>query len=288
MFFEPDYLVFPSKILRPSSVSEKRTLAILRALCEHGPLNKYGICKWIGAEWGSEPTILYAVRDLEEDEYVEVVRIDQDARGGQPSKYYNVSLLGLAKVISRLKDEPGDHSLLDHIANNYKTKLPQVFEHWPFLRKSGIMDVVRHNLALWCHSLCQVLEELPPQTDLHGRPIGRNRKRRLLDDNHEKTWWELRKSVLENHLQTVALDVLCRGPAMNAERVYLPVVRTHFGDKRFDNRAKHWLGAVRRNQFLRENVIQMLLEAQNSVTAWMRETDELIHQLRSHRRSSLP
>jgi hypothetical protein len=271
--------VFPSKILTPSSVSEKRTLAILRAFCERGPINKYGLCRWIGAEWGSEPTILYTVRDLEAYDYVEVVRTDKDARGGQPSKYYDVSLTGLAKIISRLTDDAEDLDLLDRMAKKYKTKIPQVFELWPLFRKSGITDVVRHNLAVWCDSLCESLEAFPPRTDLHGRSVGRKRIRRLLE-GHEKTYRELHKSVVDDHLERVGLEVVCRGPALVAERVYLPIIRTHSGDREYDNRAKHWLEAIRHSELLRRAIVQRLLEAENIVSIWMRETNELIQQLR--------
>jgi hypothetical protein len=245
-------------------------------------LNKYGICKSLGAEWGSEPTILYAVRDLEEDGYIEVVKIDKSARGGQPSKYYDVSLPGLAKVVSRLKDEAGDLSLLDQIANKYKTKIPQIFEQWPSLHKTGIMHVVRQNLAVWCDDLCQSLEDFPPRTGLDGRPIGRKRMRALLlsGSKHQETVRRYRKSIEEDRLQRVAFDVLCRGPAMDAEIVYLPVVRTRLGDKEYDNRAKHWFEAVRRSRFLREAVMQRLLEAKDDVTRWTRETDKMIQRLR--------
>jgi DNA-binding PadR family transcriptional regulator len=117
-------------------------LKILHYLGEHGPANKYRIRKESGA--GSQPTVLAAVDELEKSSEIESHKTITHARGGQPSKLYDLTLYGLAELISNLtsKNPIGNVreniGLLDRLARKYRDLMPDLFDQlWPALREVG-------------------------------------------------------------------------------------------------------------------------------------------------------
>ena len=136
----------------PSPPSPKQ-VAILRLLSENAPLNKYSICRRLLEEKKldvSEPTIFYAVDDLERAGLIEVVAKKEKVRGGKASKYYDLTKIGLMALmydtIRQLpadfgEDDPAWTSLLDHIsllAGRYHHLMPELFDSWPALVKTGL------------------------------------------------------------------------------------------------------------------------------------------------------
>jgi len=123
---------------------------ILVLLANKGPLNKFHICRELKTH-ASEPTILYAVRDLEANGRVEAVKTDRNARGptGQ-SKYYDLTAKGLRTLINPILPTKGKHlksklalqeSSFRNLAKKYRDFMPEIFNYWPTFLKIGAENI---------------------------------------------------------------------------------------------------------------------------------------------------
>jgi hypothetical protein len=171
----------PMENLPLSKISETKVvtrLKILRYIAEHGAANKYLIRKESGA--GSQPTVLATVDDLEKTREIMSRETNVHARGNRPSKLYDLTVPGLANLITGIVDyadaldglAPGmgpvrylkkgrDTSppinvldatqLLSRVAEKYGGLMPEVFELWQGLRDVGLDR--NAELAVFCHLL---------------------------------------------------------------------------------------------------------------------------------------
>lgn len=198
---------------RPSSKSERKMLRrrvnILRLLAEKGPLNTYRICEhFVQGKAGSEPTILYAVRDLREMHCIRAARIDNKSRGVKPSEHYDLTLAGLLVLIKSLLDNEGGHRFLEHLATKYRNLMPSVFDVWAAIRDAGIADLAFRRLQHLCDAALLDLGSAEPTdwpTDLIREDID------TFFDPGEKRWLEgvmtnktLRERVKESLRNAIA------------------------------------------------------------------------------------
>ena len=84
-----------------------RYLRILRIIAQE-KVNKYRICKTVeGATEDTEPTILYAIRDLESWGMMNQQKTGKRARGGGEAYYYYLTKVGLASLLGFVSQENG-------------------------------------------------------------------------------------------------------------------------------------------------------------------------------------
>jgi DNA-binding PadR family transcriptional regulator len=154
-------------ILNPE---EDRTMEILLLLAQKGPLNKYGICKVLVPKYGSEPTILYAVRDLTEEKRgigaaIRVAKTERGARGPKgTSNYYDLTPSGLAHLLNAiawdLKNPGRDFfDFFGHLAAKYLDLFPEIFNLWPAFVDAGIADLFIQRFKYTCKHSDDLLSE---------------------------------------------------------------------------------------------------------------------------------
>ncbi len=122
----------------PKSVRAERE--ILRLLAMKGPLNKYNIYDNL-THVASEPVIIYAVDNLEKCHQIKQDHVDPKARGkGGRSKYYDLDFDGLVSLLSSLDVDRQHGQLLWHVAEKYRSLLPDVFDLWQSATKAYTED----------------------------------------------------------------------------------------------------------------------------------------------------
>jgi hypothetical protein len=147
---------------RSESRGRRVRSAIVRVLADNGPLNAYQICQRL-KEQGSRPTILYPMLGLARARFLRVVRVDKEARGPQPSVYYDLDLPGLAKLVSEADlGDPPDlfrcRRLEPTILPKYYNLLPHVFDLWPAFREAGLEGHMWNSFVWFCYSLADEWE----------------------------------------------------------------------------------------------------------------------------------
>jgi hypothetical protein len=139
---------------------EESKAAILKYVAEYAPKhtsdprhpNRYLIKQHAHA--GSQPTVLAAVDELEEEDSIKPVDIDKDARGLKPSKHYRLSLRGLLQYLSSFKKAPDPDRAVDAALTKHPDLLPSIFEIWPSfnkvkpLRAKRLIQVSEHALSI--------------------------------------------------------------------------------------------------------------------------------------------
>ena len=128
----------------------ERDVAILKLIATQGPLNKYNIwLKLQSKKLGTEPTILAAIEELEQIGFVQPARTDTEARGGRPSKWYDLTLAGvlwLMRGIAFLEPEKLESSVT-YLAEKYDALLPEIFHHWQNYKAQNVEDMALEALA---------------------------------------------------------------------------------------------------------------------------------------------
>jgi DNA-binding PadR family transcriptional regulator len=132
-----------------------RIAHILLLLAKEGPLNKYHIWKGLARlGLGTEPTILTSIKRIEYARCIEVKRTEKNPRGPKPSRYFDLTMLGLAELVTSLgilKLKPSDmNSLHRQLAEKYRDLIPDMFPLWPEIVKAGIEDLAQKRLLLFC------------------------------------------------------------------------------------------------------------------------------------------
>jgi DNA-binding PadR family transcriptional regulator len=117
-------------------------MKILEYLARQGPANAYAIRTKSDA--GTQPTILTAVRELEKEGLILMVERNRKARGGKPSRYYELSKWGLVTLIARYDQKPPLN--FQHLAQKYLELYPQVLSLWPAIIRAGIEDLAKKKL----------------------------------------------------------------------------------------------------------------------------------------------
>jgi predicted ArsR family transcriptional regulator len=120
-------------------------------LAMDGPLNPYKTwAKLIKEELATQPTIRGDLEELLKLGLVKNVDTDRKARGGRPSKHYELSLRGLMAVIAKLDDNDRGHKFLDHLAKKYRGLMSSVFDLWPTILEAGVGDIAFRRLQEIC------------------------------------------------------------------------------------------------------------------------------------------
>jgi DNA-binding PadR family transcriptional regulator len=241
------------------SHSELRGIAILRLIAEEGNLNKYRICRRLVPSYGSEPTILNAIRSLKEIGAIDVADVDRQARGGHDSEYYELSPLGVAKIIGWLEDKKEDYELLDRIANKYGKMIPSVFDVWSAFAEAGLLSQLRPRLALHCHLFEVFLERVRRREVIVKSEDGREAAARFI-----KEWEGTFKTDALNFVLTLVPGYIDRRDTFS----YLM--------EPTDAHTKKWVEAVRRNNILREAMIRAVSEGRSEAEQHIGEADKLI------------
>jgi hypothetical protein len=134
----------------------KRWTRILYVLAmEEKPLNPYKVWnKLVKEEVATQPTIRGDLEDMLQKTLVKTVDTDQKARGGRPSEYYDLTLLGLASVVCRY-DELGNkvedpHQFASHVAKKYRDLLPPIFDLWPEFVREKVNHLAWRELQAAC------------------------------------------------------------------------------------------------------------------------------------------
>jgi DNA-binding PadR family transcriptional regulator len=112
--------------MRTKEDQPARQLQILKLLAESDdPLNKYTMCRRL-KDW-SEPTILHDIDELEKKRIIRVIRTDTKATGWKPSKYYDLSPLGVMRLMSNVAhaDRSWKH-LADRVISKYAGQIPLI------------------------------------------------------------------------------------------------------------------------------------------------------------------
>jgi hypothetical protein len=127
-----------------------RAIQILRVISEAQSAdprkfpNKYAICKISGPEYGTEPTILTAISQLEDTGHIKSAYIDQNARGGNPSKHYALTFQGLKMLIAGVRefdwDGAGFRKGTDFstLARRHRDLFPELFTLWDRFERQEI------------------------------------------------------------------------------------------------------------------------------------------------------
>jgi hypothetical protein len=119
----------------------------------YGPLNPYKTwTRLLKDETATQPTIRADLEELFKEGLVRNVDTDRKARGGRPSKHYELSLPGLMTVIGNLKDNKSGHRFLNDLAKKYRGLMPSVFDVWPAILEGAIGDVAFRRLQEICIS----------------------------------------------------------------------------------------------------------------------------------------
>ena len=101
------------------------------------PFNKYMIWKALEEKTGeSEPTILYAIKDLEEWGFIRRVTVEKKARGGGKSYHYELTRLGLEGLIPLVSGRDEERFFKD-FATKYGGLLPGICNVLPIFEKAG-------------------------------------------------------------------------------------------------------------------------------------------------------
>lgn len=136
----------------------ERAIQILRVISEATSSdpqklpNKYVICRRIGSEFGTEPTLLTAITDQEDAGHIRPVYIDRNARGGNPSKHYDLTFQGFKLLLGGVRELGWNGSgfkketRFSTLAQRHENMLPEIFTIWPKLQQQGIADIVQDNL----------------------------------------------------------------------------------------------------------------------------------------------
>jgi hypothetical protein len=154
-----------------ASAKEKRRTRILHALAIHGPLNAYKTwTKLVKEETATQPTIRADLEELLQKGFVKNVDTNQKARGGRPSKHYDLSLLGLAELLYGLPGSELTAGFIGHVAKKYRDVMPLIFDAWPSIVEAGVEDIARRQLSLHCLEISDMAREWFLENGMTGEP----------------------------------------------------------------------------------------------------------------------
>jgi hypothetical protein len=127
----------------PQEIAQaKREEAVIGLLAKKAPLNNSQICRELVPRYGSEFTMFYAVGQMERKGLITPRQVQERARGGRPSKFYDLTLLGLTDVLDGLMigGTKRDWKSFDMLVKKYEHLLPSFSALWPFLVEIGVRD----------------------------------------------------------------------------------------------------------------------------------------------------
>jgi hypothetical protein len=116
------------------------------------------IWKALGDKTGeSEPTILYAIKDLEEWGFIRRVTTEKRARGGEKSYHYELTRVGLEGLIPIVSGRD-EERFFGNFATKYRRFLPGICNLLPIFERAGAGGIARRRLRLF-------------STHFHGDPL---------------------------------------------------------------------------------------------------------------------
>jgi hypothetical protein len=150
----------------------ERAIKILRVITEtdasdpHKLPNKYEIFKALEPTGlGTAPTFLAAVDELEEAGLIRASLIETQARGGRPSKHYDLTVKGLDELLGGI-DYLGWKGAgfrkgagFSTLARRYSSLLPEIFGLWERYRQQNVPDIVERSIISVCTSDPEEFEE---------------------------------------------------------------------------------------------------------------------------------
>ena len=129
----------------------KRWAKILYTLAMDGPLNPYKTwAKLAKEEVATQPTIRGDLEELLEEGLVKNVDTDRKARGGRPSRCYDLSVRGLLALMGGLLDDAKASSPMTQLAKKYHDLIPDLFDLWPSIVRTGIEQLAFERLKEAC------------------------------------------------------------------------------------------------------------------------------------------
>ena len=159
-----------------------RYLRILNLVAQTDQLNQNQLWKRLDKEneFGSEPTIIYAIKDLEKWGMLRLVKTTKVVRGGKTFNYYELTRHGLENLIATgYKTRTITDTTIDILADKYKSRadmLPSILPLWKAFKQSGVLEkTASRRLAMFlAHFHGEQLEQyvrdpnLPPYYGQHG------------------------------------------------------------------------------------------------------------------------
>lgn len=150
----------------------ERVINILRVVAEADASdpsklpNKYEIFKALEPTGlGTEPTFLVAIDELEEGGLIHPILVDTHARGGSPSKHYDLTVKGLDELLGGIDylgwKEAGFRkgAGFSTLARRYSSLLPEIFGLWERYRQQNVADIVERSILSVCTSDPEEFEE---------------------------------------------------------------------------------------------------------------------------------
>lgn len=134
----------------------RRYVHILWLLAEADTkLNKNGI--WLqlkGQGLGSEPTILYAIRDLEKWGMIKEVKTKKIVPGGKTFNYYRLTQSGVENLISAgiIRTKSISRNAVRLLLQKCRELLPyatDILDLWPLFRQAEVEDIAVRRLAMF-------------------------------------------------------------------------------------------------------------------------------------------
>jgi hypothetical protein len=132
----------------------RRYVRILQLLAEtDDKLNKNGIWCWLKKEkLASEPTILYAIRDLQKWGMVDVIKTKRVVPGGKYFKYYKLTRTGIENLITAgvIRTKSVEPTTIKLLLFKYREQLPYadgILDLWPVFIEKKVEDVAERRLA---------------------------------------------------------------------------------------------------------------------------------------------
>ena len=114
--------------------------------------NKYEICRTLGSELGTEPTILAAITEQESAGHIRPAYVDKHARGGTPSKHYQVTFQGFKVLLAGVRELGWkgvgfrEGTCFSTLACRHRQFLPEIFPLWQKFEEQGIANLIEQEL----------------------------------------------------------------------------------------------------------------------------------------------
>ena len=148
-----------------------------------GPCNKRQIERNIRPAI-DKPTIYKAIKYLEKERrYLRVVK----RRNGGMVKYFDLTSRGVVTVISEL-DPLKSTSMLDHIADKYRSIMPGIFDVWHLLKQQGLGELARERLRAFAKEKISIFQELEEYIGV-GEKESSHYSQPLADDQFWDPFW---------------------------------------------------------------------------------------------------
>jgi len=249
----------------------RRYVRILQLLAEtDNQLNMNGIWRQLeGKGFGSEPTILYAIKDLQKWGMVKRIKTTKVRPGKHLFSYYALTPLGVEDLISSGVVRTGSvhFKTAGFLLRKYRDLLPyatNIADLWPLFSEAKVEDIAIRRLAIFIEYF-------------HGEQLWnhvRGATGPVLSGEHEMWNWigdQLRKKGVEYSVQCTADDDV---------EEFLDPFSTHYRvDTSFRNandELERWNAAIANNEVLQTIAVRSTLKK-----AWkaMRSNNDVLREL---------